>query len=46
MAGSDPILVRARDAMGRFIPDDPSTPDINEAWTVVQDNDSTSGGGV
>lgn len=23
---------RARDASGKFIPDDPSTPDYNEAW--------------
>jgi hypothetical protein len=27
-------LVRARDTEGRFIPDDPATPDVNEAWTV------------
>jgi hypothetical protein len=26
-------LVRARDELGRFIPDDPNTPDVNEAWT-------------
>lgn len=24
--------VRARDAMGRFIADDPATPDVDEAW--------------
>lgn len=24
--------VRARDESGRFLPDDPSTPDVNEAW--------------
>ena len=23
---------RARDARGRFLPDDPATPNINEAW--------------
>ena len=23
---------RARDAEGRFIPDDPATPDVNEDW--------------
>ena len=23
---------RARDGEGRFIPDDPATPDVNEAW--------------
>lgn len=34
MAGSDQ-LVRARDDQGRFIADDPSTPE-NEAWREVQ----------
>lgn len=24
---------RARDEAGRFLPDDPTTPDVNEAWT-------------
>ncbi len=23
---------RARDEQGRFLPDDPTTPDVNEAW--------------
>ena len=27
-------LVRARNEEGHFIPDDPSTPDVNEAWTT------------
>jgi hypothetical protein len=27
-------IVRARDAEGHFIADDPSTPDVNEAWVV------------
>lgn len=27
-------MVRARDGDGKFIPDDPSTPDVNEAWVV------------
>ena len=26
------VIKRARDANGQFIPDDPSTPDIDEAW--------------
>ena len=26
-------LVRARDEDGKFIPDDPATPKVNEAWT-------------
>ena len=29
-------LVRARDELGRFIADDPSTPDVDEAWVEVQ----------
>lgn len=28
--------VRARDEEGKFIADDPSTPDINEAWELRQ----------
>ena len=27
-------MVRARDVDGKFIPDDPTTPDVNEAWVV------------
>lgn len=27
-------MVRARDEDGKFIPDDPETPDVNEAWVV------------
>ena len=37
------LLVRARDAEGRFLPDDPSTPDVDEAWVPAQDNDSNGG---
>jgi hypothetical protein len=29
------VIKRARDERGQFIPDDPSTPDINEAWQIV-----------
>jgi hypothetical protein len=28
----EPVLVRARNADGTFRADDPSTPDVNEAW--------------
>lgn len=28
-----PRLIRARDEQGRFVGDDPTTPDVNEAWT-------------
>ena len=40
-------LVRARDAEGRFIADDPATPDVDEAWVPApaEDND-TNGGAV
>jgi hypothetical protein len=30
-------MVRARNADGTYKGDDPSTPDINEAWVVVND---------
>jgi hypothetical protein len=30
----EPILVRARNTDGTFMADDPSTPDVNEAWMV------------
>lgn len=30
----EPVLVRARNADGTFIADDPSTPNVNEAWTT------------
>jgi hypothetical protein len=29
------VVERARDANGQFIPDDPTTPDIDEAWVEV-----------
>jgi hypothetical protein len=29
------VIERARDANGQFIPDDPATPDVNEAWVEV-----------
>lgn len=29
-------LVRARDESGQFLPDDPSTPDVNEAWVSME----------
>jgi hypothetical protein len=29
------VIERARDANGQFIPDDPSTPDVDEAWVKV-----------
>jgi hypothetical protein len=34
MAGSG-YLVRARNELGQYVGDDPSTPDVNEAWEVV-----------
>jgi hypothetical protein len=35
LANDDTILVRARDKKGRYIADDPDTPE-NEAFTVVK----------
>lgn len=29
------LMERARDEQGRFIPDNPATPDVNEAWVEV-----------
>jgi hypothetical protein len=29
------VVERARDDQGRFIEDDPTTPDIDEAWVEV-----------
>jgi hypothetical protein len=29
------VIERARDANGQFIPDDPATPDVDEAWVEV-----------
>lgn len=29
------LMERARDEQGRFIPDDPTTADVNEAWVEV-----------
>ena len=37
-------MVRARNELGQYVADDPSTPDVNEAWVVV--NDTSTGGGV
>jgi hypothetical protein len=30
------VIERARDELGQFIGDDPSTPDVNEAWVEVE----------
>ena len=43
MAGST-TLVRARNADGTFMADDPSTPDVDEAW--IEDNDTSQEGEV
>ena len=32
------MIKRARDNQGRFIADDPSTPDVNEAWVEVENS--------
>jgi hypothetical protein len=30
------VIERARDDQGRFIEDDPATPDVDEAWVVSE----------
>ena len=35
-------FVRARDEQGQFLADDPATPDVDEAWVAVVDNDTTT----
>lgn len=37
---SPTLLVRARDAEGRFIADDPATPDMDEAWVPIPAEDN------
>lgn len=32
--GTETVRVRARNEKGQLIGDDPSTPDVNEAWVV------------
>jgi len=34
---AEPVLVRARNADGTFIADDPSTPDVDEAWVESEE---------
>lgn len=34
MAGMEPTLIRARNADGTYMADDPSTPDVDEAWVT------------
>jgi hypothetical protein len=36
------VIERARDANGQFIPDDPSTPDVDEAWVQVAEVTSST----
>ena len=32
--GTEEVKVRARNKKGQLVGDDPSTPDVNEAWTT------------
>lgn len=34
IADHDKVAVRARTDEGKFVPDDPTTPEMNEAWTT------------
>jgi len=45
MAGSE-TLIRARNADGTYMADDPATPDVDEAWVATETNDTTTGGEV
>jgi hypothetical protein len=36
------VIKRARDANGQFIPDDPSTLDVDEAWVKVAEVTSST----
>jgi hypothetical protein len=38
-------MVRARNADGTFMADDPSTPDIDEAWVPALNVNDFNGGG-
>jgi len=44
MAGSE-TLIRARNDLGQYVADDPSTPE-DEAWVDPLTNDTTTGGEV
>lgn len=41
MAGSDPLLARARNELGQFVADDPATPE-NEAWATESHDGGTN----
>jgi hypothetical protein len=34
IADHDKVAVRVRTDEGKFVPDDPTTPEVNEAWTT------------
>jgi hypothetical protein len=46
MSGSDTTLVRARNELGQFVGDDPTTTEVDEAWVPTAVNDTTTGGEV
>jgi len=33
----EPVMVRARNVDGTFVSDNPSTPDVNEAWVQLEE---------
>ena len=41
-AEAEYVKVRAKDCKGRFVGDDPSTPDVDEAWTVKKKDTKVS----
>ena len=42
MAGSETLLIRARNDLGQYVADDPSTPE-DEAWVDPLTNDTNGG---
>ena len=34
LTGTEEVKVRTRNKKGKFVADDKSTPDVNEAWTT------------
>jgi len=37
LTGTEEVIVRSRTAKGKFVADDKSTPDVNEAYTTKRD---------
>ncbi len=44
LTGTEEVKVRARTKKGKFVADDKSTPDVNEAWTTKRVKKSKNNG--